>query len=83
MNFREIARQTLSSMRAHKMRFFLTMFGIIWGITSVVLLVGLGRGFNRDQKRRHADHRRGPGHHLGRAHQYGGRRVRAPDVPFA
>jgi len=52
VNFREIARQTLSSMRAHKMRSFLTMFGIIWGITSVVLLVGLGRGFNRDQKRR-------------------------------
>jgi putative ABC transport system permease protein len=52
VNFREIARQTLSSMRAHKMRSFLTMFGIVWGITSVVLLVGLGRGFNRDQKRR-------------------------------
>lgn len=52
MDFREIARQTLSSMRAHKMRSFLTMFGIIWGITSVVLLVGLGRGFNQDQKKR-------------------------------
>jgi putative ABC transport system permease protein len=52
VNLREIARQTLSSMRAHKMRSFLTMFGIIWGITSVVLLVGLGRGFNQDQKRR-------------------------------
>ncbi len=52
MNLREIARQTLSAMRAHKMRSFLTMFGIIWGITSVVLLVGLGRGFNQDQKRR-------------------------------
>ncbi len=52
MNLREIARQTLSAIRAHKMRSFLTMLGIIWGITSVVLLVGLGRGFNRDQKRR-------------------------------
>jgi putative ABC transport system permease protein len=52
VNLREIARQTLGAMRAHKMRSFLTMFGIIWGITSVVLLVGLGRGFNRDQKRR-------------------------------
>ena len=52
MNLREIARQTFGAMRAHKMRSFLTMFGIIWGITSVVLLVGLGRGFNRDQKRR-------------------------------
>ena len=52
MNLREITRQALGAMRAHKMRSFLTMFGIIWGITSVVLLVGLGRGFNRDQKRR-------------------------------
>ncbi len=52
MNLREIARQTLSAIRAHKMRSFLTMFGIIWGITSVVLLVGLGRGFNQDQKKR-------------------------------
>jgi putative ABC transport system permease protein len=52
VDFREITRQTLGAMRAHKMRSFLTMFGIIWGITSVVLLVGLGRGFNQDQKRR-------------------------------
>jgi putative ABC transport system permease protein len=28
------------------------MFGIIWGITSVILLVGLGKGFGRDQKER-------------------------------
>ncbi|MGI9103137.1 MAG: ABC transporter permease [Terriglobales bacterium] len=52
MNPREIARQTFGSIRAHKMRSLLTMFGIIWGITSVILLVGLGRGFNRDQKKR-------------------------------
>src|ERR1700691_5465824 len=26
------------------------MFGIIWGITSVILLVGLGKGFSHDQK---------------------------------
>ncbi len=26
------------------------MFGIVWGITSVILLVGLGIGFNLDQK---------------------------------
>src|SRR5690242_89108 len=52
MNLQEIARQTLGAIRAHKLRSFLTMFGIIWGITSVVLLVGLGRGFNRDQRDR-------------------------------
>src|SRR3954466_16380675 len=39
-------------MRAHKMRSFLTMFGIIWGIASVIILVGLGRGFNTDPKKR-------------------------------
>jgi putative ABC transport system permease protein len=33
------------------MRTFLTMFGIVWGISSVILLVGLGRGFIVDQKK--------------------------------
>src|SRR5207302_1174153 len=31
---------------------FLTMFGVIWGIASVILLVGLGRGFSKDQQDR-------------------------------
>jgi putative ABC transport system permease protein len=52
MNLIEIIRQTVSAMRAHKLRSFLTMFGIVWGITSVILLVGLGIGFNLDQKKR-------------------------------
>ena len=52
MNFIEILRQTFTTFRAHKMRIFLTMFGIVWGIASVILLVGLGRGFSVDQKKR-------------------------------
>src|SRR6476661_9511206 len=52
MNLIEILRQTIATFRAHKMRIFLTMFGIVWGISSVILLVGLGRGFSADQKRR-------------------------------
>lgn len=52
MNVIEILRQTLESFRAHKMRIFLTMFGIVWGIASVILLVGLGRGFSVDSKKR-------------------------------
>ena len=52
MNFLEIANQTLATFKAHKMRMFLTMFGIIWGIASVILLVGLGRGFSADQQKR-------------------------------
>jgi putative ABC transport system permease protein len=50
LNIREVLRQTVGSIAAHKLRSFLTMFGIIWGITSVILLVGLGKGFSRDQK---------------------------------
>ena len=43
MNIREVLRQTVSSIAAHKLRSFLTMFGITWEITSGILLVGLGR----------------------------------------
>ena len=46
MNLSEIMRQTLATFRAHKMRIFLTMFGIVWGIASVIILVGLGKGFS-------------------------------------
>jgi len=52
MNLFEIVRQTFATLRAHKMRSFLTMFGIVWGIASVILLVGLGLGFQQDQHRR-------------------------------
>jgi putative ABC transport system permease protein len=51
MTFAEIFRQAFATFRAHKMRTFLTMFGIVWGIASVILLVGLGRGFTVDQKK--------------------------------
>ena len=47
----EIIRQAVATFRAHKMRTFLTMFGLVWGIASVILLVGLGRGFVVDQKK--------------------------------
>jgi putative ABC transport system permease protein len=50
MPFHEILMQTLSALWDTKLRSFLTMFGIVWGITSVILLVGLGIGFNVDQK---------------------------------
>jgi putative ABC transport system permease protein len=50
MPFHEILKQTLSALWETKLRSFLTMFGIVWGITSVILLVGLGIGFNVDQK---------------------------------
>jgi putative ABC transport system permease protein len=49
MPFREIFRQTIAALWDTKLRSFLTMFGIVWGITSVILLVGLGIGFGVDQ----------------------------------
>ncbi len=52
MSFYEVLRQTVATLRAHKLRSFLTMFGIVWGIASVILMVGLGKGFSRDQKER-------------------------------
>jgi len=47
----EILRQGVATFRAHKRRTFLTMFGLVWGIASVILQVGLGRGFVVDQKK--------------------------------
>ncbi len=37
--------QVLNALWAHKLRAFLTMFGIAWGVGSLLLLVGLGEGF--------------------------------------
>ena len=51
MTLSEILRQAFSTFRSHKMRTFLTMLGIVWGIASVIILVGLGRGFSVDQKK--------------------------------
>ncbi len=47
----EIVRQSLATLWAHKLRSFLTMFGIAWGVGSLLLLVGLGEGFRSGQKR--------------------------------
>jgi putative ABC transport system permease protein len=46
----EIFKQTIAALWSTKLRSFLTMFGIVWGIMSVILLVGLGIGFSIDQK---------------------------------
>lgn len=48
----EIFRQTLHSLWQTKLRSLLTMFGIVWGVSSVILLVGLGIGFQKDQRGR-------------------------------
>jgi putative ABC transport system permease protein len=47
----DIVRQSLATLWAHKLRSFLTMFGIAWGVGSLLLLVGLGEGFRSGQER--------------------------------
>ena len=47
----DIVRQSLATLWAHKLRSFLTMFGIAWGVGSLLLLVGLGEGFRSGQTR--------------------------------
>jgi putative ABC transport system permease protein len=46
--------QTLSTLWAHKLRSFLTMFGIAWGVFSLLLLVGLGEGFRTGNRKQFA-----------------------------
>jgi putative ABC transport system permease protein len=47
----DIFAQILRTLWAHKLRSFLTMFGIAWGVGSLLLLVGLGEGFRSGNKR--------------------------------
>lgn len=51
----DIFGQVLRTLWAHKLRSFLTMFGIAWGVGSLLMLVGLGEGFRSGQRRNMAD----------------------------
>jgi putative ABC transport system permease protein len=51
MIFFEILRQMFRTLWANKLRSFLTMFGIAWGVGSLLLLVGLGEGFRSGNRR--------------------------------
>jgi putative ABC transport system permease protein len=47
----DIFAQIFATLWAHKLRSFLTMFGIAWGVGSLLLLVGLGEGFRTGNQR--------------------------------
>src|SRR5438067_1521101 len=47
----EAIRQTLQNLRTNKLRSFLTMFGIMWGVISIVILSALGEGFQRGNQK--------------------------------
>ena len=47
----DIFSQTLRTLWAHKLRSCLTMFGIAWGVGSLLLLVGVGEGFRTGNRK--------------------------------
>jgi putative ABC transport system permease protein len=54
LSFRDLLKDTLASLWAHKRRTLLTMFGIAWGIISITVMVaageGLGKGIQANQE---------------------------------
>src|SRR5262245_16847184 len=51
MDLRDAFSQSLNDLRQNKLRSALTMFGIAWGIASVVLLVAIVSGFDQGQQK--------------------------------
>jgi putative ABC transport system permease protein len=50
MSLSDLFRDVLRTLWAHKLRAFLTMFGIAWGIVSIVLMVAAGEGLRKGQE---------------------------------
>ncbi len=50
MTFGELFRDTWRTLMSHKLRTFLTMFGIAWGIISITLMVAAGEGLRVGQR---------------------------------
>src|SRR4051812_33255121 len=48
---REAFVQSIENLRANRLRSFLTMFGILWGMISVVILSATGEGFRRGNEK--------------------------------
>lgn len=47
----DLTRQTLANLHRNKLRSFLTLFGIAWGIASLVLMSALSDGFRQGQRK--------------------------------
>ena len=44
---KEALKQSIDNLRTNKLRSCLTMFGIMWGVISIVILSAMGEGFQR------------------------------------
>ena len=47
----ESLAQSFENLRANRLRSFLTMFGILWGMISVVILSATGEGFRQGNEK--------------------------------
>lgn len=50
MTLRDLIRDTIQTLLAHKLRAGLTMFGLIWGVVSITLMAAAGDGFREGQR---------------------------------
>lgn len=50
MSFGDLIRDTLQTLRAHKLRTGLTMFGLLWGVVSITLMSAAGDGLRIGQQ---------------------------------
>jgi putative ABC transport system permease protein len=50
MDLRDLISDVFRTLWSHKLRTFLTMFGIAWGIVSIVLMVAAGEGLRKSQE---------------------------------
>jgi putative ABC transport system permease protein len=48
---RQAILQSIENLRTNKLRSLLTMFGIMWGVISIVILSALGEGFQRGNQK--------------------------------
>ena len=51
MTFRDLLRDTIQTLMAHRLRTGLTMFGLAWGVVSITLMTAAGDGLREGQDR--------------------------------
>src|ERR1700749_3050744 len=51
MAFADLIRDVFRTLWAHRVRTFLTMFGIAWGVVSIVLMTAAGEGLRGGQQK--------------------------------
>ena len=74
MVFRDLISDVFTTLWSNKVRTVLTMFGIAWGVVSIVLMVAAGEGLRAGQQKQAQSFRPGPDDRLRRTHQHAGRR---------